>query len=131
MKSLLTSALAPDPRPSPAKSAVKLSSARSRVISTMDERRRVSHLLRRAGFGATKVELDEYTRLGYAGAVDRLLDLSAPHTLDRAAAGVDLSGDPKVADLQHVWLTQMALTPRSLQEKMVLFWHGLLTSGAP
>ncbi len=38
------------------------------------ERFMVAHLLRRAGFGASKADLDAYTALGFEGAVDRLLN---------------------------------------------------------
>ncbi len=39
-----------------------------------NERSRVAHLLRRAGFGASEAELDHYTRLGFQGALERLLN---------------------------------------------------------
>ena len=38
------------------------------------ERSRVAHLLRRAGFGWTPTELDEYVALGYGAALDRLIN---------------------------------------------------------
>ena len=93
----------------------------------MNERQRIAHLMRRAGFGATRDELDRLTALGYEGAVDDLLDGSA----DGPAPPGDLGTDPKVVDLQRTWLTQMLKTSRPLQEKMTLFWHSLLTSGTP
>jgi len=36
----------------------------------------------------------------------------------------------KPAQLQQWWLLRMIHTRRPLQEKMVLFWHGILTSGS-
>src|SRR5437660_1034081 len=39
-----------------------------------DPRVRLAHLLRRAGFGASPTELDQYQAMGYEGAVDYLLD---------------------------------------------------------
>jgi uncharacterized protein (DUF1800 family) len=97
----------------------------------VDERRRIAHLYRRAAFGATRDELDRLTKLGYESAVDELLDDTAAAPVEPAALGIDLATDPKVADLQRAWLGLMVKTDRPLREKMVLFWHGLLTSGAP
>jgi uncharacterized protein (DUF1800 family) len=85
------------------------------------ERARVAHLLRRAGFGPTEQELHEYTRLGFDGAVSRLLDYeSVPEMPDRVA--------PEDVGLQVWWLDKMVHTSRPLQEKLTLFWHGHLTS---
>ena len=38
----------------------------------------LAHLMRRAGFGATRDELDACVRDGYEATVDRLLDTSNP-----------------------------------------------------
>jgi len=93
----------------------------------MDQQRQLfSHLLRRAGFGATPTELDQYVRLGYDGAVDRLLNFD--HVPDDYPA-YDTSEDPTrgrkgIGEVQLWWLNRMLTTPRPLQEKMTLFWHG-------
>jgi uncharacterized protein (DUF1800 family) len=92
----------------------------------VNERQRTAHLLRRAGFGTSAGELDGLTAIGYSGVVDQLLE-DAPVE----PAPVDFGADAKVGDLQRAWLAQMLGTPRPLQEKMTLFWHQLLTSGAP
>jgi uncharacterized protein (DUF1800 family) len=85
------------------------------------ERSRVAHLLRRAGFGPTEQELDEYAGLGFDGAVTRLIEYqSQPDVPDRVA--------PEEVGLQVWWLDKMVHTRRPLQEKMTLFWHGHLTS---
>ena len=97
-----------------------------------DPRRRVAHLLRRAGFGGTPAEIDDYTKLGFEGAVDQLL---TPATVDPAAvdnyAGILNDPDVKLPALRSVWVGKMLGAPSPLQEKMTLFLHGLLTSGAP
>ncbi|MCC7372172.1 MAG: DUF1800 domain-containing protein [Chloroflexi bacterium] len=86
------------------------------------ERARIAHLLRRAGFGPSERDLTEYTALGFDGAVRRLVDYeSIPETPDRVLA--------EEVGLQVWWLSKMLHTSRPLQEKMTLFWHGLLTSG--
>ena len=85
------------------------------------ERARVAHLLRRAGFGPSQQELNEYAQLGFDGAVSRLVNYeSMPEVPDRVA--------PEEVGLQVWWLDKMVHTNRPLQEKMTLFWHGHLTS---
>ena len=85
------------------------------------EHTRVAHLLRRAGFGPSEQELNEYAQLGFDGAVSRLVNYDAiPETPDRLA--------PEEVGLQVWWLDKMVHTARPLQEKMTLFWHGHLTS---
>jgi uncharacterized protein (DUF1800 family) len=91
----------------------------------IDERRRIAHLLRRAAFGATPAELDEYLALGFDGSVDRLLhpedveegDLALPDD----AGQVDASRAPAI---QLQWLYRMVNTKRPLAEKIAFFWHG-------
>ena len=86
-----------------------------------NERARVAHLLRRAGFGPSEQELNEYTQLGFDGAVSRLVNYETqPLVPDRVA--------PEEVGLQVWWLDKMVHTARPLQEKMTLFWHGHLTS---
>jgi uncharacterized protein (DUF1800 family) len=90
-------------------------------------RSQVAHLLRRAGFGATDAELDQYTALGFAGALERIL---YPEQLDDSAADQSLAplttdlGDPKkIESAKFWWFSRMLDTQRPLQEKMTLFWH--------
>jgi uncharacterized protein (DUF1800 family) len=93
-------------------------------------RSQIAHLLRRAGFGASESELDEYTALGFAGAVERLLN---PEQVDDSTAEsliAPLAIDPtasdarrKIEQVKFWWLSRMLYTRRPLQEKMVLFWH--------
>lgn len=96
----------------------------------LSERERFGHLLRRAGFGARPGEVEAYQSLGWEAAVDRLIDYAkVPNgeLEDRLSSlGLDLS---KPQDLQRWWLLRMAYTARPLEEKLTLFWHGLLTSG--
>jgi len=95
---------------------------------TADDRAQMAHLLRRAGFSATPAEVDALLPLGIAGAVDFLLnyDQVADPALDYAnGVGLDLS---KTTDAIRWWLLRMIYTTRPLQEKLTLFWHGILTS---
>jgi len=89
----------------------------------------IGHLLRRAGFGATSSELQMYSRLGFNGAVDRLLNYSQvpDDDLENRLKTLNLNLNSP-ADQQRWWLLRMAWTQRPLLEKMTLFWHGVLTS---
>mgnify|MGYP001475083862 FL=1 len=44
------------------------------MVSTSSDVKLMAHLLRRAGFGATKEQLDQYISIGYEGVVDSLID---------------------------------------------------------
>lgn len=89
-----------------------------------DERARIAHLLRRAGFGASETELAEYVALGFEASVERLLN---PEQVEDDASAradaLDLDGDT-LADLQARWLFLMVNSRRPLLEKLALFWHG-------
>ncbi|MDH3591745.1 MAG: DUF1800 domain-containing protein [Planctomycetota bacterium] len=79
----------------------------------------VSHLLRRAGFGLSPQDADEYRKLGFRGAVRRLLDeLDTPPPADR---GFD-AYEPGA--IQQTWLDRMVHHEAPLAEKLALFWHG-------
>ncbi|MBI3845187.1 MAG: DUF1800 domain-containing protein [Planctomycetes bacterium] len=119
------------------------------------DRERAAHLLRRAGFGGQPEDVDRLVAVGRDKAVDslvdydkipandppysaraawRLPDLTEIRTLD-AETRRDATGwvrDFHVAHAQAMrewWLRRMVVTNRPLEEKMTLFWHGLLTSG--
>ncbi|HVB96600.1 MAG TPA: DUF1800 domain-containing protein [Chloroflexota bacterium] len=104
------------------------SSARTSTAPLTDDVK-LQHLLRRTGFGASASELDQYRKLGLNGTVERLLNYE---TVDNSAletrlnrANFDLS---KPLPLEMWWLLRMAYTARPFEEKLTLFWHGLLTS---
>src|SRR5919204_5091857 len=99
-----------------------------------NERTRVAHLLRRAGFGATPGELDRYAAMGTRGATKALVNYQpiSNAKLESSLPAIDVTGargGAAVARIQGWWLQRMAETARPLEEKMTLFWHGLLTSG--
>jgi uncharacterized protein (DUF1800 family) len=101
----------------------------TRAQASDDQSVWMAHLLRRTGFAATAADLQTYVPLGLSGAVDKLLnyDQTPDTALDYANnAGLDLT---KVADAIRWWLLRMTYTSRPLQEKLTLFWHGILTSG--
>lgn len=101
-----------------------------RVDRNLSEREQFSHLMRRAGFGAAPGELEAYQALGWEGAVDRLVNYEeVPNDgLEARLGGLNLDLS-KPRDIRRCWLLRMAYTARPLEEKLTLFWHGLLTSG--
>jgi uncharacterized protein (DUF1800 family) len=99
----------------------------------MNETERLSHLLRRAGFGASPHELEEARRRGYTATLERLLDFeSVPdHVADELedvqAGLLDLHN---IDDVRIAWLYRMVRTARPLQERLTLFWHNHFATNA-
>lgn len=92
------------------------------------ERVKVAHLLRRAGFGASREDLDFFTDLGVDGAVRYLVDYeSVPDDADRLAHEHELDLTQKW-DMKRWWMLRMIHTRRPLVEKIALFWHGHFVS---
>ncbi|MDA1348154.1 MAG: DUF1800 domain-containing protein [Chloroflexi bacterium] len=86
----------------------------------------LAHLLRRAGFGANRAELEEYTSRGYEAVVDSLLHPERSPEVDddvigRYNLGVVLQAS--FAGEAERWFYRMINTKRPLQEKIALFWH--------
>jgi uncharacterized protein (DUF1800 family) len=80
----------------------------------------VGHLLRRAGFGLAPDDAEEWRKLGYRGAVRRLLD-----ELDEPPPPDPPGFDPyEPGAIQQAWLDRMADGHAPLAEKIAFFWHG-------
>src|SRR2546426_7888660 len=101
--------------------------------------RRIEHLLRRAGFGASADELDYYRELSIREAIDTLVDydtivddvdskISKPGYVGVTARG-PFSPASNITDSRQRWLFRMLHTERPLQEKMTLFWHNHFATG--
>ncbi len=111
------------------------------------------HLLVRAGFGGTPQEVQNLSQKGLYKAVDQLvefyrqpsastgLDVASPLVADPLAAKLRSAfirnriavartsvERGQVAKLRQWWLGRMVESPRPLQEKLALFWHGLFAS---
>jgi uncharacterized protein (DUF1800 family) len=83
-----------------------------------------AHLLRRAGFGATEAELDQYEALGLEQAVAKLVDYESVSNANLDALLAQLNLDlTRGGQLQTWWLVRMLNTARPLEEKMAFFWH--------
>ena len=93
----------------------------------------MAHLMRRAGFGATRDELEARVARGYEATVEELLNPDAVAGSDRLDFLRYQPGywkPPTSAGMGGaVWLNDMVNTQRVLQEKMVLFWHQVFATG--
>ena len=87
----------------------------------------IAHLLRRAGFGATRDELGRYAEQGYDATVEELINPPADKPAGKTALLVRynpsclLPGGVTVPG-QDNWMYHMITTQRPLEEKMSLFW---------
>jgi uncharacterized protein (DUF1800 family) len=94
----------------------------------------MAHLLRRAGFGAGRDELERYTAQGYEATVEELLHPEkAPPALEDEDLirryHVDENSLMLIESCQSYWLYRMINTRRPLEEKLGLFWHGVFATG--
>ena len=102
--------------------------------------RRVAHLHRRAGFGATWTELQRDLKDGPGASIDRLLTgrtraESVPEDFESVSAALAARGtpdgtqaflDPRLADpsrLRAWWVHRMYNGPDPLGERLALMWH--------
>ena len=88
----------------------------------------IAHLMRRAGFGAQYQELEALAEQGYDATVAALLDPeSQPSGLDLdLAERYFIEWSHFVRGVPEYWAWRMINSKRQLEEKMVLFWHGVL-----
>ena len=92
----------------------------------------MAHLMRRAGFGAARDELEARAARGYEATIEELLNPE-----DQPAIETDLMERyrPEYSDFLNLpaskdaWVYRMINSTRQLQEKMVLFWHGIFPTG--
>lgn len=113
-----------------------------------------AHLLRRAGFSGTPHQVDALHAYGQRAAVEYFLTGQAPAGREPVFAPVTFEpfkptvvpddgkkdrreqqqalvrqGRQDLFRYRAYWADRMLKTDRPLEEKMTLFWHGLLTSG--
>lgn len=93
----------------------------------------MAHLMRRAGFGASREELEQRAAKGYDATVEELLhpDSCEPadeYTLLRYQPAALLPGGmPPMGNVN--WMYTLLNTKRPLEEKMTLFWHHVFATG--
>ena len=96
--------------------------------------RLVAHLLRRAGFGVSRDELERYAAKGYEAVVEELLnpEIAPPPIEDEDMVRryhVDENSLMILDSCQTYWIRRMIRTRRPLEEKIGLFWHGVFATG--
>ena len=96
------------------------------------ELRLMAHLLRRAGFGATQDQLEEYCALGYEATVEELLSPKYGQPEDQDLIDRYFIASVEARSCQHgdpQWSWRLLTSNQQLEEKIALFWHGLLAVG--
>ena len=86
----------------------------------------VSHLMRRAGFGATRAELEELPSKEYSEVVEDLLHPDRFEDLEEDVLrryNLDLTNRDGHNVWGARWIWRMVNSRRPLEEKMALFWH--------
>ena len=97
----------------------------------------MAHLMRRAGFGATRDELEGYVAQGYEATVEQFINPPEKRPEDKADPFATViryhpncllpGGVPTLG--QANWMYHMVNTQRPLEEKMALFWHHVFATG--
>src|ERR1700755_3195310 len=93
----------------------------------------MAHLMRRAGFGAGRDELEARVAKGYDATVEELLDPHTPPPVDRYTllrhqpSALLPGGVPPMGNVNYMYY--LVTTQRPLEEKMALFWHQVFATG--
>ena len=92
----------------------------------------MAHLMRRAGFGASRDELEQRAARGYETVVEDLLNPGAANAMPDDVIRryhVDMAEMRELNSAGAYWLYRMVTTDNPLEEKMALFWHSLFATG--
>ena len=92
----------------------------------------MAHLMRRAGFSATRSELEKFLDKGYEQTVEDLLSPGDPGNMPDDLIRryhVEQSELRELSGAGAYWLYRMITTNNPLEEKLTLFWHGLFATG--
>ena len=90
--------------------------------------RKVGHLYRRAGFGATHAELEAGVADGHQKTLDRILSgkpesKGFTDTTEYTSSEKSMPPGAPLPRLSAWWLDRMLKTAHPLREKLTLFWH--------
>jgi hypothetical protein len=102
-------------------------------MATQEDIGLMAHLMRRAGFGAGRDELEARAWKGYEATVEELLHPELqppvdPYTLLRyQPASLLPGGQPPMGNVN--WMYHLVNTNRPLEEKMAIFWHHVFATG--
>ena len=94
----------------------------------------MAHLMRRAGFGADRDELERLVDQGYEETVEQLVNPTddippADDLLLYRYIPATETGGPNPIPGAANWLYNMVNTHRHLEEKTALFWHQVFATG--
>ncbi len=93
----------------------------------------LAHLMRRAGFGASREELESRVAHGYEATVEELLNPEAGEAVDIYEFLRYHHTQWKPGTMGGLgnssWVWRMLNTKTPLQEKMCLFWHQIFATG--
>ncbi|MFW2382658.1 MAG: DUF1800 domain-containing protein [Acidimicrobiales bacterium] len=92
----------------------------------------VAHLLRRSGFGGSRAEIESLTDLDWTEVVDHVLDISDNPPVTSNVPNLDENStnwSERYVGMTHYWFERARTVPKPIQEKVALFWHGVLCSG--
>jgi len=87
----------------------------------------IAHLMRRAGFGGTRAELEIYAAKGYEAVVEDLLHPERFPGVDEDILKRYFDGE-SVNVGAGTWIYRMINSQRPLEEKITLFWHHVLAT---
>ena len=102
------------------------------MVTTSPDVKLMAHLLRRAGFGATREQLDQYISIGYEKVVDSLIDTEDSSRINDALVRryfPDQSVTHDTTGAGSYWLYRLVSTDSPLREKIALFWHNVFATG--
>jgi len=105
---------------------------RSSEVGQLTDLELMSHLFRRAGFGARREEIEAALEKGYDATVEELLHPENQPELDLDLIHrywVDIKEHRQIDPAQSYWIYRMINTRKPLEEKMALFWHHLFATG--
>ena len=101
-------------------------------IELKTNEKEISHLLKRAGFGGSKKEIDFLSKKNFEDAVDYLLDNEdknpVPTDLLRRYQ-IDLSDVRSVISSGAFWMYRLSHSKFPFDEKVALFWHRVFATG--
>ena len=94
----------------------------------------MAHLMRRAGFGATREELEIRATKGYEATVEELLAFSGGRSMGDDLIKRfhhELSGLMGGKSAGEHWLYHLITNNAPLEEKVALLWHNIFATGYP
>ncbi len=103
-------------------------------MATSQEIALMAHLMRRAGFGSNRDELERLADQGYDTTVEQLVNPpdalpgADEDLLYRHMPSLETGGPTPVPGAAN-WLYHMLNTQRPLEEKMAFFWHHIFATG--